>query len=178
MAKATRIYANEGQTFAATGVSITPCPAATRISLRGNAASFSRICGFKLPTEINASTSDKSRYALMLGPDEWMVIDTRKADAALMPEKPSKAFSAVDISHRNTGWTISGPLAENALGVGCPRDLRLEAFPVGACARTLFGKAEVLLLRTSKTAFRLECWRSFAPYTFALLKEGARDAAL
>ena len=178
MAKTARISANEGQDFAATGVSITPCPPATRISLRGNAATYSRICGFKLPTAINESTADKSRHALMLGPDEWMVIDTRKTDADLMPAKASKAYTAVDISHRNTGWVVSGPLAEAALAVGCPRDLRLESFPVGACARTIFGKAEILLLRTGKTTFRVECWRSFAPYTFGLLKDGARDAAL
>jgi sarcosine oxidase subunit gamma len=178
MAKTARALPNEGQDFAATGVTITPCQPATRVSLRGKVANYARIAGFKLPGEINETTGDKGCHALMLGPDEWLVINTKKTDADLMPGPNVKAYTATDISHRNTGWTVSGPLAETALAVGCPRDLRLEAFPVGACARTIFGKAEVVLLRTSKTSFRVECWRSFAPYTFGLLKEGARDAAL
>ncbi len=94
------------------------------------------------------------------------------------PKTAPKAYTLVDVSHRNTGWTLTGANAAQALGVGCPRDLRDEAFPVGACARTVFGKAEILLFRTGKQAWRVECWRSFAPYVFALLKDGARDAAL
>lgn len=177
MANAVRFLPNQGNDYAATGVAIAPCPPATRITLRGAPETYVKTLGFALPTKIGTSTSDKVRHALMLGPDEWMVIDA-KASATLMPKTASKHYTATDISHRNTGWTLTGPHAARALAVGCPRDLRNGAFPVGSCARTVFGKAEILLMRTGKQAWRVECWRSFAPYVFGLLKDGARDAAL
>ena len=178
MADTARILPNSGNDFGASGVSVAACPPAARLVLRGAPKAFSRTLGFKLPTGINESSSEKGRHAMMLGPDEWLVIDVKAPDAQLMPKKEPKGYTAVDVSHRNTGWTVTGPLARQALAVGCPRDLRIDAFPVGACARTVFGKAEIVLLRTGREAFRVECWRSFAPYVFALLKDGARDAHL
>ncbi|MEQ9246023.1 MAG: sarcosine oxidase subunit gamma family protein, partial [Nitratireductor sp.] len=54
-------------------------------------------------------------------------------------------------------------------------DLSPDAFPVGACSRTVFGKAEIILWRTEGDAFRVECWRSFSDYVFMLLEAAARD---
>ncbi|WP_283804904.1 sarcosine oxidase subunit gamma family protein, partial [Tardiphaga robiniae] len=65
-----------------------------------------------------------------------------------------------------------------AINAGCPQDLSLKAFPVGACSRTVFGKVEIVLLRTGGDAFRMEVWRSFSDYAFGLLAEGAQDAAV
>ena len=87
-------------------------------------------------------------------------------------------FSAVDISHRNVAFLVSGTGAATTLASACPHDLRLTSFPVGAAARTLLAKAEVVLWRQSETEWHVECWRSFAPYVFGLLREGAKDAAL
>lgn len=84
--------------------------------------------------------------------------------------------SATDVSHRNVAMTVSGEGAEATLNAGCPQDFSLSAFPVGACSRTLFGKAEVVIFRVAEDTFRVECWRSFADYVFGLLEEGARDA--
>jgi sarcosine oxidase subunit gamma len=42
------------------------------------------------------------------------------------------------------------------------------------CTRTLLGKAEIVLWRIGAAAFRLEVWRSFAPYVSAFLAEAAR----
>jgi sarcosine oxidase subunit gamma len=84
--------------------------------------------------------------------------------------------SATDVSHRNVAIIVSGPGAEATISAGCPQDLSLEAFPVGACSRTLFGKAEIVLFRTEDDTFRVECWRSFADFVFGLLAEGAEDA--
>ncbi len=69
--------------------------------------------------------------------------------------------SATDVSHRNTAIIVSGPGAEATLAGGCPQDLSLQAFPVGARSRTLFGKVEVVLLRLDDDTFRVEVWRSF-----------------
>ena len=48
-------------------------------------------------------------------------------------------------------------------------DLRLSAFPMGMCARTLLGKADVVLWRKETQVFHLEVWRSFAPYVHEFL---------
>jgi sarcosine oxidase subunit gamma len=85
--------------------------------------------------------------------------------------------SAADISHRNIGIIVSGPHVEACLSAGCPQDLSLATFPVGACSRTLFGKVEIVLLRLDAQTFRVECWRSFSDYVFGLLAEAAEDAA-
>ena len=81
-------------------------------------------------------------------------------------------------SHRNTAVIVSGPGAEATISGGCPQDLSLEGFPVGACSRTLFGKVEVVLLRLDEETFRVEVWRSFSDYAFGLLSEAAEDASL
>jgi sarcosine oxidase subunit gamma len=39
------------------------------------------------------------------------------------------------------------------------------------CTRTLFAKAEIVLWRTRPDMFRIEVWRSFAPYVQGLLEE-------
>ena len=50
--------------------------------------------------------------------------------------------------------------------------------PVGAAARTVLGKIEIVLFRSGEEDYRVECWRSFSPYAFGLLVEGAEDAGL
>ena len=72
---------------------------------------------------------------------------------------------------------IAGALVAATLAAGCPQDLALGAFPVGACSRTVLAKIEIVLLRTAEDAFRVECWRSFSDYAFAFLADAARDAA-
>ena len=69
----------------------------------------------------------------------------------------------------------SGPCAADLLNAGCPQDLSLAAFPVGACSRTILGKVEIVLLRTAETTFRVEVWRSFSDYAFAFLAQAARS---
>jgi len=52
-------------------------------------------------------------------------------------------------------------------------DLRLSAFPKDMCARTLLGKADVVLWRTGPQQFHIEVWRSFAPYVHAFLMQAS-----
>lgn len=161
-------------------VRLTPAPAATRVSLRAPAESLpalSSALGLTVPGAPKTSGRAGGRSALWLGPDEWLVIDESGAD--MMPGLAASGVlhSATDVSHRNVAIIVSGPGAETAISAGCPQDLSLEAFPVGACTRTVFGKAEIVLLRTEEDTFRVECWRSFADFVFGLLAEGAADAA-
>jgi sarcosine oxidase subunit gamma len=72
---------------------------------------------------------------------------------------------------------VCGAGAADVLNACCPRYLSLAAFPVGAAARTVLGKIEIVLFRTGEDAFRVECWRSFSDYAFTFLAEAARDVS-
>ena len=58
---------------------------------------------------------------------------------------------------------------EDLLNAGVMLDLRLAVFGINTCARTLLGKADVIVWRTDTNRFHLEVWRSFAPYVRALI---------
>jgi len=158
-------------------------PPANRFLLRGSdaaRAACSLAFGAELPQKPGRAGEGDERAALWLGPDEWLLI-VEGVDPAMMWAEIEAALGAVphslvDVSHRQVGLDVGGALARRALSAGCPLDLRLEAFPVGMATRTLFDKAEIVLWRRGESAFRVEAWRSFAPYLAAALTEAARGA--
>ena len=161
---------------------ITILPPATRLAVRGVGDAVPTIgdaFGLAMPKDACTSTSNGSRAALWLGPDEWLLIAPEGEMPALgdwiadaLGETPA---SIVDVSDRNIGIAVSGPKAAEAINGFCPLDLDLAAFPVGMCTRTVFGKAEVVLWRTAADVFRIEVWRSFAPYVLGCLEEAMRE---
>jgi sarcosine oxidase, subunit gamma len=170
----------EGRVANHAWVSVTPAGPAMRLSLRAPAesvASLSRTLGLKLPERPKQSVRKGDRAALWLGPDEWLLIDRTDSSLNTALERARVFHSAVDVSHRNVGIVVEGEGAEATIAAGCPQDISLQAFPVGACARTVMGKIEIALWRTGETQFRVECWRSFADYAFTFLAEAARDAS-
>lgn len=178
-AQAVRDPAQAGREFSAKGVKLATLAPAHRISLRAPAesvAAVSKALGLTLPQKPKTSASKGSQTALWLGPDEWLVIDEAN-DPLEACASVEALHSAVGISHRNMAISVTGAGAANTLNAGCPQDLSLAAFQVGACSRTILGKAEIVLLRTGEDAFRVECWRSFSDYVFTFLTEAARDAA-
>ena len=165
-----------GMVHGGANVSIAPAPEAKRINLRAGGtavAALSKGLGVTLPKKPKTSVASGSRHALWLGPDEWLVID-EAGDPAGDCAKVKAVHSAVDVSHRNTAILVTGPAAADVINAGCPQDLSLDAFPVGACSRTVLGKIEMVLYRTGEDAFRVECWRSFSEYAFDFLKDAAR----
>lgn len=177
---ATRIAPLQGRAFSANGIDISRAPDATRLSLRAPAASLAALSeglGVKLPEKPKSSVTEGVRHALWLGPDEWLVIDEGQGDLMAACAGVPALHSGVDVSHRNTAILVSGDGVEDVLAAGCPQDLSLGAFPVGAAARTVFGKVEIVLYRTAGDAFRVEVWRSFSDYAFTLLENAARDTS-
>ncbi|WP_274627744.1 sarcosine oxidase subunit gamma [Arvimicrobium flavum] len=175
-----RRSAHAGRAYSSAAARIEVLPPAERISLRAPAASvaaLSKALGVRLPDRPKTSASARGRTALWLGPDEWLVIDEEGNDPLAACAGVSQLHSAVDVSHRNVAFSVAGRGAEALLNAGCPQDLALTAFPVGACSRTILGKIEIVLLRTAKETFRVECWRSFSDYAFAFLSDAARDPA-
>jgi sarcosine oxidase subunit gamma len=163
------------------GIAIRPAEAEARFSLRlrGPIASAA---GLPLDRPINTVSGDATRWAARLGPDEWLIgapeTDADLMAAALGADLVGRVHSLVDVSHRNVGIEVSGALAPIALNAGCPLDLGDAAFPAGSATRTLFGKAEIVLIRRAGAVptYRVECWRSFATYVHGLLQEAAFGA--
>lgn len=156
-------------------VSVRDAGLAVRFVARGTPERLAPAIGMTLPTSPSQAVTQETRAALWLGPDEWLVIAPTDAGPPLQPKTPDGPAALVDISHRNCGLIISGPDAARVLNAGCPLDLDPAAFPVGMSTRTLLGKAEIVLWRTEPETFRLELWRSFAPYVVGLLSEALRD---
>ena len=160
-------------------VRLSMAPAAARASLRvaaDDVAALSSALGVTLPQKPKGSAEANGLHALWLGPDEWLLIGPDGTDFVGLAGRSGAVHSATDVSHRNIGIIVSGPGAANAINAGCPLDLTSSIFPVGACARTVLGKMEIVLYRSGEDTYRVECWRSFAEYCFGMLAEGAADA--
>ncbi len=182
--------AHAGRRYANSAVMLEAAEPATRISLRiGAGISAGKVeksvrspvkpNGLKLPLSPKTSTSTNGRGILWLGPDEWMIIDENPEAAERLIARLDKVdCSAVDISHRNTAILVSGCGAQDVLNAGCPQNLDIEVFPVGACSRTVFGKVEIVLWRVKELTFRVEVWRSFSDYLWDYLVEAANDVNL
>ncbi|MBZ9677465.1 sarcosine oxidase subunit gamma [Mesorhizobium sp. ES1-1] len=170
-----------GRAASGPSVKVEMLPPAQRISLRAPEtaiAALSDALGVALPNKPKTSAAMSGRTALWLGPEEWLVIDEAGNDPLADCAKVPLLHSAVGISHRNVAIAVTGAGAAATINAGCPQDLSLDAFPVGAASRTILGKAEIVLLRNGPDDFRVECWRSFSDYVFTFLSEGARDAAV
>jgi heterotetrameric sarcosine oxidase gamma subunit len=140
-------------------------PPSRRFIIRGDAAVLASL-GLAMPDTCRATTLD-ARALLWLGPDEFLLLAS--------DDKVPSLAGAVDVSHRDTALTVSGPRAAWAINAYCALDLHRVAFPVGMCTRTVFGKAEVVVWRTAGDTFRIEVARSFAPYVWACLEEARRE---
>ncbi|QRM56702.1 sarcosine oxidase subunit gamma [Sinorhizobium sp. BG8] len=181
MAEALRIEPLAGRHGGSRAARVEPAAPATRLSLRAGAdavSALSAALGLTLPTKAKTSASSKGRHALWLGPDEWLLIDENGADLLAAAASAKVLHSAVDVSHRNTAVIVSGPSAAEAITSASPLDLSPVVFPVGACARTVLGKIEAVIYRTGKDDYRVEFWRSFSPYAFGILSEGAEDVSV
>ncbi len=150
------------------------------LRVRGAAiAAVSPALGFDLPTTACRSAASGDVAALWLGPDEWLVIGPagkgESLGSALTECLAGAAAAVIDVSHRHAALALSGTKAADVLNALVPLDLGLSAFPVGACTRTLCGKAEIVLWRTSTETFQVECMRSVGRYVWGSLEEARRE---
>lgn len=136
--------------------------------------------GLTLPAKIGGVAVSPDRRAVCLGPDEWHLIAplaaqaiVKDAFADLYAEIP---HSLVDIGHREIGIEIEGVDAVLALQSAIPFDI--EAMPVGSGCRTVFDKAQIMLLRETDDSFRIEVWRTFADHVWGLLRAVAGEIEL
>jgi sarcosine oxidase subunit gamma len=159
-------------------IAVSQLPAAARFSVRGEEieiAAIGRAFAVALPRQPCRAATSGARSALWLGPDEWLLIapagEAGPLTSAMTAALAGEPASIVDISSRQIGIDIAGEWAAEAINAFNALDLDLPAFPAGMCTRTLFGKAEIVLWRTAADRFRIEIWRSFAPYVRGCLDE-------
>jgi len=157
---------------------------AARLAFRGRETAIEAAgtaFGVPLPREACRRNAADGRFALWLGPDEWLLIVPGAEPApifeAIEAATAGLPHALVDVSARSVGIEIAGEKAAFVLNQGNALDLSLDAFPVGACTRTLFHKAEIVLVRHAPDVFHIDVWRSFAPYVWELLEEGRRELA-
>ena len=172
-----------GHYAAGPGVSLAPIPARTHVSLRAHPDAVSAVSsalGLSLPDQPKTSTFADGMAAFWLGPEDWLLVgDTAAATLIADVEGAETALhSAVDVTDRYVGIRIEGPSAQAVLSSGCPQDLRLQSFPVGAVSRTVMAKADVVIWRRGETEFELLCVRSFADYVWGMLEEAAHFPAV
>jgi sarcosine oxidase subunit gamma len=153
-------------------VVVTMLPDATRYIVRGDPAAFAGF-GVALPREACRAATNGTMSALWIGPDEWLVL---LPDGQSMPLNAAGG-SIVEVSDRQVGINVNGPAAADAINAFNALDLHIESFPIGMCTRTRFDKAEIVLWRTAAETFRIEVWRSFAPYVLGCLAEATREYA-
>jgi sarcosine oxidase, subunit gamma len=161
-------------------VNLAVAPLSARFILRGvqSIEGAGKAFGVAIPTAPCRSASNGAKAACWLGPDEWLLISP-ETEATTLHRALGEALvgvphALVDVSHRQMALVVEGPGAVRLLNASVPLDLTNKMFPQGMVARTIFDKAEIVLWRTGAESFRVEVWRSFAPYVLALL-EVARD---
>lgn len=152
-----------------------------RFSLRIDPSAVSMAAtafGAPLPVRIGQMSAADGRLALQLGPDEWQLLvplsDSDAVSAAFAGLQT--AHSLVEVGHREVGILVEGPAASLALRSAVAFDV--EAMPVGACCRTLFDKAQIILIREAQDRFRIEVWRSFADHVWGILHAANHEIAL
>lgn len=162
--------------------SLRPLPSAARLAFRGREAAIGpagAAFGVELPREACRFNNAQGKFALWLGPDEWLLLAPAQSPAPIFDAMAAALgdlpHSLVDVSARSVGIEISGSEAARVLNHGCALDLHLSSFPVGMCTRTLFGKAEIVLMRTGEDTFQIDVWRSFASYVWKYLEEARRE---
>ena len=132
-----------------------------RYNLRGAVADVQALTAVPLPTKIGDVSDHGVGVAVMLGPDEWLLIGAVVADGA------GQALSITEITERQIGLNIEGPGAAALLMSGCPLDL--ERLAAGRGTRTIFETVEIVVIKHGPERFHVEVWRSFAPWLWAAL---------
>lgn len=168
---------------ASAAVRIRPLEAEARFTLRlreRDHATHGTAGGLRLDIPINTMVRLGERIAARLGPDEWLLIVPETAANGLTEEIARDLggvhHALVEVSHRQCAIEVAGEAAADVINAGCPLDLSRRRFPTGTATRTVLIKSEIVLMRTGdEPRYRIEVWRSFAPYVLAILTEAALE---
>ncbi len=142
-----------------------------------NLKKAARAFGLNIPAKIGAMAADGQRTALCLGPDEWFLMapESEQAEIAAQFAKiyQHTPHSLVDVSHRTVGIDVSGPAAALVLNSACPLDL--DNMADGTCARTIFDKAQIVVIKREKQNYTIEIIRSYGRFVWDFLATAAGE---
>ncbi len=118
-----------------------------------------------------------SKLALCLGPDEWQLYAPLAASDAIeaafaaalraVPAQPGRHRPPRDRHQRRRTRGRAGA----SLGL---RFRSRRPWPTGTGMRTIFDKAQIVLIRHGDDRFRIEVWRSFATHVWGLLEAASQ----
>jgi sarcosine oxidase subunit gamma len=162
------------------GFAATPLKGGLRFALQGRGETLEGVAkAFGLteaPAMLRSAVAGDCTL-LRLAPQELFIIAGETGlPEAVIGYLGTVPHSLVDVTERQFGWTLEGDKLRETLAALSPLDLRDASFPVGTVTRTLFGKVDGMVWRTTENTLHLEVWRSFAPYMVAMLDAAALDA--
>ncbi|MBV2142366.1 sarcosine oxidase subunit gamma [Falsochrobactrum sp. TDYN1] len=136
--------------------------------------------GAKIPAKIGDLVKTGETAVACIGPDEWYIW-AEEVKAGAIVEAFGKLYenephSLVEVSHRETGIDLTGPQAEWLLNAASPLELAQMQAP--GAARTIFDRAQVILLKWDAAHYRIEVWNSFADHVWTLLEAASHEVEL
>lgn len=163
-------------------VAMTALATERRFNLRtrtNSLAAVSEAFAIALPDRMGDTSNNDGRCAICVGPDEWLISVAMEEGGAICKSADDVAvrvpLSLVEITDRECALRLDGPKAAYILKAACPIDV--AAMQVGSAKRTLFDQADVLILRESEAAFRIQMLRSWAVHVCSLLAIVSREVA-
>ena len=138
--------------------------------------------GLTLPKKPNTTAAGKDLTALMLGPDEWLLIGAPGREGeiaqALGHALAGQHAAITDVTEGRTVIGLGGRNARDLLMKGCPLDVHRREFKPGDCAQSVLAKAIVILHQTGESAYDIYVERSFADYLWTWLEDAAQEYGL
>ncbi len=156
-----------------------------KINLRGKPVkkfldAARKALGLTLPKKPNRTAAGKDLTALMLGPDEWLVVGAPGSEGGLAEglrgALEGQHCAITDVTEGRTVIGLAGRNARDLLMKGCPLDLHPRQFKTGDCAQSALAKALIILHQTSDApAYDIYVERSFADYLWSWLEDAAEE---
>lgn len=135
---------------------------------------------FFVPTAPNTVEGKRDRYALWLGPDEWLVVGAPGTETRLAADL-GKALDGIvagvtDVTEGRTVIRLAGVHVRDLLAKGCGLDLHPRAFGPARCAQTRLAKANVILHQLDDApTFDAYVERSFADYLWRWIEDAGTE---
>ncbi len=128
----------------------------------------SKLIQCDLPSEKNYMSSKAGRFAISLGPDEYLILaepgSESQLEKILNSSDLAKQISVVDVSDALCAILLSGTKIRDLLSKGCPIDLDPNNFQKNQTAQCELALANVILLCSDENEFVCICRTSFAEY--------------
>ena len=121
-----------------------------------------------LPLEPNYMSSKAGRFAISLGPDEYLILaepgGENQLEKILNPSDLAKHISVVNVLDAFCAILLSGIKIRELLSKGCPIDMDPNSFRENQSAQCNIALANVILLCLEEHEFVCVCRTSFADY--------------